>query len=369
MKITKIRLDRLSLELDPPFHAAWDPHPRSRFDATVVRVETDDEVIGVGSGDTMDGFEAFEDLFIGTDPLQIMRHIKAIETINFHAGRFWPLEAALWDIIGKVTHLPVSALFGNVATRIPAYMSTGELKTPQARVESAIAGREQGFRAMKIRIDPHNLEPGVESVRGVREALGEDFTIMVDLNQSWRMAGDTTPALDVKSVSQIIRRLQELDVYWVEEPLPYTDLDGLAELRRTAQTRIAGGEMLPTFNDVLSYLEHDLLDIYQMDCVLAIGMHRARTVAELAQHRNRQFTPHSWTNGIGVLANLHVAAGVGAAPYFEFPYDPAGWTLERRDFMLTNPIRIDSDGFLNVPHTPGLGVELNEEAIERWTVQ
>lgn len=368
MHITKIRLDRLRLKLDPPFLAAWDPMPRSHFDATVVRVETDEGVVGVGSGDTMDGFEAFEHLFIGTDPLQIMRHIKAIETINFHAGRFWPLEAALWDIIGKVTHLPVSALFGNVATRLPAYMSTGELKAPQARVESAIAGREQGFRAMKIRVDHHHLESGLQSVRGVREALGEDFIIMVDLNQSWRVAGDTAPACDVKTVSRAIGRLQELDVYWVEEPLPYTDLHGHAELRRTTHTRIAGGEMLPSFDDALAYLEHDLLDIYQMDCVLAIGMHRARTVAELAHHRNRQFTPHSWTNGIGLLANLHVAAGVGAAPYFEFPYDPDGWTLERRDFMLTSPIRIDSEGFINVPNAPGLGVDLNEEAIQRWTV-
>lgn len=368
MKITKIRLDRLSLELDPPFRAAWDPQPRRHFDATVVRVETDEGITGVGSGDSMDGFEAFEDLFIGTDPLQIMRHIKTIETINFHAGRFWPLEAALWDIIGKVTSLPVAALFGNLATSIPAYMSTGEVKTPQARVESAIAGREQGFRAIKIRIDRAAIEVGLASVRGVREALGEDFTIMVDLNQSWRMAGDTAPALDVKTVGLTIRRLQELGVYWVEEPLPYTDLSGFAELRQSSGVRIAGGEMLPSFNDALIYLEHDLLDIYQMDCVLAVGMHRARTIAELAHHRNRQFTPHSWTNGIGVLANLHVAAGVGAAPYFEFPYDPDGWTIERRDFMLAHPLRIDSDGFLNIPNTPGLGVELNEEAIEHWAV-
>ena len=368
MKITRIRLDRLSQELDPPFHAAWDPHPRRHFDATVVRVETDEGITGIGSGDTMDGFEAFEPLFVGTDPLQIMRHIKVIETINFHAGRFWPLEAALWDLIGKVAQLPVSVLFGNTATRIPAYMSTGELKDPQARVESALAGREQGFRAIKIRIARDRLELGLQSVRDLREGLGEDFTIMVDLNQSWRMAGDAAPALDPKTVRHTIGALQELDVYWVEEPLPYTDLHGLKELRRWAGVRIAGGEMLPSFQDALAHLEHDLLDIYQMDCVLAIGMHRARTVAELAHHRNRQFTPHSWTNGIGLLANLHVAAGVGAAPYFEFPYDPEGWTVERRDFMLATPVHIDAEGFLNVPAVPGLGVELDEDAIERWSV-
>lgn len=368
MKITNIRLDRLRLDLDPPFRAAWDPVPRTHFDATVVRVETDQGIVGIGSGDTMAGFEAFEHLFIGTDPLRIMRHIKAIETINFHAGRFWPLEVALWDIIGKVTGTSVATLFGNVTNRIPAYMSTGELKSPEARVESALMAREQGFRAMKIRIDRHGIEQGIAAVRGVRDALGDDFTIMVDLNQSWRMAGDVEPALDVTSVTHTVRRLEELGVFWVEEPLPYADLPGFQQLRRSAGVRIAGGEMLPSFDDVLSFLDRDLLDVYQMDCVLAIGMHRSRTVAELAQHRNRQFTPHSWTNGIGVLANLHVAAGVGGGPYFEFPYDPAGWTVERRDFMLAKPLWIDAEGYLTVPDAPGLGVELDDDAIERWAL-
>ncbi|MFI6087019.1 mandelate racemase/muconate lactonizing enzyme family protein [Streptomyces sp. NPDC051218] len=365
MKITDIRLDRLRLDLDPPFHAAWDPEPRRHFDATIVRVETDEGVTGIGSGDTMDGFDAFRHLFVGTDPLQIMRHIRTIETINFHAGRFWPLEAALWDLMGKVTGLPVATLFGNTATRMPAYMSTGELKSPQARVESALAARAEGFRAMKIRIARDGIEKGVESVRGVREALGDDFAIMVDLNQSWRMAGDVEPALDAKTVRRTVARLAELGVTWVEEPLPYSDRSGLRQLRSGTEVRIAGGEMFQTFDDVLTHLDEDLLDVYQMDVVLAIGMHRARTAAELAQQRNRQFTPHSWTNGIGVLANLHVAVGVGAAPYFEFPYDPEGWTVERRDFMLGDPVRIYGDGFVGVTDAPGLGITLDEEAVER----
>ena len=366
MRITAIKLDRLRLELDSPFHAAWDPTPRRHVDATIVRVETDEGLVGLGSGDTMDGFEAFAHLFVGTDPAQIMRHVRVIETLDFHAGRYWPLEAALWDIAGQVAGVPVATLFGNTATRIPAYMSTGELKSPGARVESALAARAEGFRAMKIRMDPQGVERGIESVRGVREALGEDFAIMVDLNQSWRMPGDVAPALDVKTVSHTVDRLEELDVLWVEEPLPYRDVAGLRELRRSTRVRVAGGEMLRSFDEVLTYLDQDVLDVYQMDVVLAIGLHRARTAAELAQHRHRQFTPHSWSNGIGLLANLQVALGVGAAPYFEFPYDPDGWTLERRDFMLAEPVRIDGEGFLHLPDGNGLGVHLDEDAVDRW---
>ena len=78
MKITAIRLDRMRLPLDPPFHAAWDPEPRRDFGATLVRVETDEGVTGYGSGDTMDGFAAYEGLFLGRDPGQIARHVRTL---------------------------------------------------------------------------------------------------------------------------------------------------------------------------------------------------------------------------------------------------------------------------------------------------
>lgn len=368
MKITDIALDRLRLELDPPLPAAWDPQPRRSFDATVVRVHTDEGITGIGSGDTMDGFEAFKDLFLGENPLDIVRHVRAIETANFHGGCYWPLEVALWDIIGKVTGLPVATLFGNALSAVPAYASCAELKPPAERVEVALRARESGFRAMKIRIAESG--EGIKTVAAVRDALGPDFVILVDLNQSWRMAGDTAAATDLATTRRIVRQLGELDVFWVEEPLPYHDIDGFKTLRaENPGLRIAAGEMQHSVPELLRYLENDVLDIYQMDVVLAVGMLRARTLAELAQLKHRQFTPHSWTNGIGVLANLQVAAGVGGGPYFEFPYDPPRWTPQRRDFMLAEPLWITPAGELAVPATAGLGVELDEEAIRRWRIR
>jgi L-alanine-DL-glutamate epimerase-like enolase superfamily enzyme len=97
--------------------------------------------------------------------------------------------------------------------------------------------------------------------------------------------------------------------------------------------------------------------------VLALGMSRCRLLAELAMQRNRRFTPHTWTNGLGLLANLHVAAGVGGGPYLEFPYDPPGWTPERRDFMLAEPLMVDGEGYLAVPDRPGLGAVLDEDTL------
>lgn len=368
LKITGIRTRRLRLEFDPAFYAAWDPVPRRHFDATIVYVETAEGVVGIGSGDTMDGFDAYQDLFLGTDPLNIVEQVNRIESINFHSGRFWPLEVAFWDIIGKVCDQPVSQLFGGAQEKLAAYASTGELRSPGQRADSALAIREAGFRAMKIRVDPCDAAAGVAAVRATREAVGDSLEIMVDLNQSWRMAGDTRAPADFVAVRKIMEQLRELDVFWVEEPLPYADRDGLRRLRTETGLRVAGGEMIASSSEVLDYLEHDVLDVYQMDVVLAGGMLRSRTFAEVAMLKNRSFTPHSWTNGIGVLANLHVSAGAGGGPYFEFPYDPPGWTPGRRDFMLTSPLGVDDEGFVHVPTGPGLGVDLDEQACQRWAL-
>jgi L-alanine-DL-glutamate epimerase-like enolase superfamily enzyme len=372
VKITAIGLERLRLPLDPPFNAAWDPVPRRHFDATLVRVETDSGVTGYGSGDTMDGFEPFEPLFLGTDPRAIADQVRRIESIGFHAGRYWPLEAALWDIIGKVTGHPVAVLFGGATTRLPAYASFGEMCSPERRAEAALAAKARGFKALKIRISRTEVGASLASVRAAREAVGDDIEIMCDLNQWWRMPGDLSPALDITTVRKIADELASLGVFWLEEPLPGGDLNGMHSLRQpgagATPLRIAGGEMARTPAELLAALDADALDVYQPDVVLAVGMLRARTIAELAILRGRWFTPHTWTNGLGLLANLHVVAGVGGGPYVEFPYDPPGWTEERRDFFLTEPIRIDADGYLNVPVAPGLGAEIDVAAVSRWRV-
>ncbi len=369
MKITEILLHRLRLPLDPPFHAAWDPTPRNGFDATVVEVRTDEGIVGWGSGDTMEGFEAYQHLFLGQDPRPILRHVRTLETISFHAARYWPLEAALWDVVGQVAGLPVATLFGGSADALPAYASFGELKPPAARVETALAAVAEGFRAMKIRIARDRLDDGVAVVAATREAVGDDVAIMVDLNQMWRMSGDIEPALDLASVRRLAAALCELDVLWLEEPLPQADVRGLQMVRQATGIAVAGGEMVRSLGELLALVEADAFDVYQPDVVLAVGMWRARLVAELAEQRHRAFTPHTWTNGLGLLANLHVAAGVGAKPFLEVPWDPPGWTPQRRDFFLDVPLEIGSDGRLAVPMTPGLGGRVDPLALRRHGAQ
>jgi D-galactarolactone cycloisomerase len=366
VKITGIDIEPLRLPLDPPLHAAWDPVPRASFDATIVRVRTDEGIVGIGSGDSMTGFAPHEHLFLGTDPLALARHGRTLETISFHAGRFWPLEAALWDLAGRALGVPVATLLGGARDRVPAYASLAELRPPAQRAEDAHRLLAEGFAAVKVRIARDRVADGVAVVAAIRAAVGDRLAIMVDLNQWWRMPGDIEPGLAPQQARRIIDALAEHDVLWVEEPLTGDDLPGMRLLRAATATRIAGGEMAGGFAELRRALEQDALDVVQPDVVLALGIGGARTLAELALRANRWFTPHTWTNGIGLLANLHVCCGVGGGPFIEFPYDPPGWTTRRRDFMLAEPIALDPDGCLAISARPGLGIELDEDAVAHY---
>ena len=234
VRITAIRRERLVVPLDPPFPAAWDPIPRRSFAATIVRVETDEGVVGIGSGDTMDGFDAFEHLFIGGDPLAIARHVRAIETIDFHAGRYWPLEVALWDIIGQVAGLPVATLFGGAADAHPRLRVVRDAAAGRGARRVGRPPARGGLPALKIRIDRAGSSEGLAAVTATRAAIGDSMAIMVDLNQGWRMAGDLSASLGPVGAREIAARLADHGVLWLEEPLAGTDLSGLAALRASA---------------------------------------------------------------------------------------------------------------------------------------
>ncbi len=221
---------------------------------------------------------------------------------------------------------------------------------------------------MKVRIDRADVPAGLAAVRAVREAAGPGLEIMVDLNQGWRMPGDISAALDLAAVRALALELRELGVLWLEEPLPGTDLRGMRTLREQAGIRVAGGEMARTPGELLAAVTRGSLDVLQPDAVLAVGMLRARTIAEVARLHGCWFTPHTWTNGLGLLANLHVTAGTGGGPYLEYPWDPPGWTPQRRDFFLAEPVLPGPDGCLAVPPRPGLGAVIDDHALRRWPV-
>src|SRR5574341_318023 len=132
MKIESIEIRHYRLPLDPPFVAAWDPKPRTSHTNTVVRVRAGDYE-GVGSGDAMLGFSGCEAYFIGQDPFAIERHVQILDNLQFHYGRMWPLEVALWDLMGKITGQPLWKLLGGASGRVPGVRPVEALRSRSSR--------------------------------------------------------------------------------------------------------------------------------------------------------------------------------------------------------------------------------------------
>src|SRR5262245_8920571 len=225
MKIPSIDIRHYRLPLDPPFHAAWDPKPRTSHTNTIVRVIAGDYE-GVGSGDAMLGFAGCEAYFVGRDPFEIERHVQVLDNMQFHYGRMWPLEVALWDLMGKVSGQPLWKLLGGRSGRVRPYASTGERRGAAARAESARSLRDLGYPAIKLRFHAADPRDDIAVVRAVREAVGHRIELLVDANQGWQMPWDASPAWDFKTALWVADALAELNVYWLEEPLPRHDYRG-----------------------------------------------------------------------------------------------------------------------------------------------
>jgi L-alanine-DL-glutamate epimerase-like enolase superfamily enzyme len=363
MKITSISVTRHSLPLDPPYHASFDPRPRTHSDTTLVRVATDEGPTGVGAGYAMPAVAGLEDLFIGEDPLAIERHYRVLSNLNFYHGRAWPIDLALWDLAGKILGQPVWMLLGGLSDRVLAYASSGSLRTPEETADLAEHYLARGFRAMKIRFGRSDWREDVAVVEEVRRRVGDRLVVMVDCNQGWQMPWDTRTFWSLKDAVPVARSLADLDVYWIEEPLHRGDYEGMAALRQTSDVRIAGGEGALEVHELQTLIRRGCLDVLQPDVTWCGGITGLRRVAVVAQENHLMFTPHTWTIGIGLVANAHLAAGLAGSPYLEFPYDPPGWTIERRDYPMTAPLDIDKDGWVVLGHVPGLGVELDEERL------
>ena len=365
VKISSIEISHHRLELSPPFHAAWDSVPRRHFDATIVRVHTDEGLTGIGSGDLMLGFAGHEHLFIGRDPLLMERHHRVLSHINFHYGRCWPLDLALWDLAGKITGQACWKLLGGLNDRVRAYASSGTLRDPGAMAEAAERTIAAGFSALKIRFQRGDWRDDVRALDAVRKRVGDRLTLMVDCNQGWRLPQDTYPPWTLKDAVEVARALERLGVYWMEEPLHRGDRAGMRALRTMTDLRVAGGEMTRELYEFRDLISEGALDILQPDAALVGGITGLRRVALMAQEHNLVFSPHTWGNGIVVIANAHLAAGLADVPYLEFPYDPPEWSLERRDFPLAEPFRVDETGWIRLTETPGMNIVLNEAMLGR----
>jgi len=357
MKITAIRAIPLAIPMkpmDPP--STWRAGTRKQI---VVRVVTDDGLTGTGEAfaygaplavvSVID--ESLAPLLIGQDPLRIEALVDLMHRGTMIYGRrglamfaISGVEIALWDVLGKALGGPVCALLGGaIRPRLPAYASLLRYDAPADVARACRHFVSEGFRMLKL----HQTD--VESVRAAREAVGPDVELMLDANCPWSPEGDIGMA----------RALAPHRLFWLEEPVwPPEDYAGLARVAAATETPIALGENESTLFGFREIVERRAADILQPSITKVGGISEFKKIAALAQAVNVPIAPHSFYFGPGLAATLHVAASFGGSLPVEFP------TGELETPFLARAIEAH-DGLVEVPQGPGLGIEINEEAIRR----
>lgn len=379
MAIKQIEAFFVEIPLPGEFHPSWIPGLAQSHNRCLIFVVHDDSGrLGIGAGTVFErgqaelgaylGADLIGRFLVGTDPFELEKHAKLITRFGLMlGGRPWPLENALWDLAARIAGVPLYKFLGGARDRIRLYCSFGEslaTKDIEARKAALDARREEGFTAFKLRSRSDDYRADVGLMEQVRLHVGDDVDLMIDCNQGWNLSplGAEWSYEDARS---FCLAAEALDFRWVEEPRHRFDYEGLARLCSEVDITIAGGELNQGLHEFQVLLDRDCLDKLQPDVCLAGGISMARKVAALCEARAKGFSPHTWTNGIGLLHNLHLACGVPNCEILEYPYEEPGWVPDARDAMLADPPR-PKDGVLEAPQRPGLGCDLDPEAMARW---
>ena len=343
---------------------------------TLVEVRTEGGLVGITAAEarseTAIAIERFITPYLigrdGAAPEQLTGVLRDAEILGPPA---YCMEIAFWDIAGKAAGLPVSKMWGRFADRVPVYCATGEIRSAEQRVEDCHRILSEGFKAVKLRFHSDDPREDIRVVEAIRKAFDRRIAILVDANQAGLAPGfGGHRQWEFRTAVDVALELERLDVGWLEEPLRRHDYDGLRRLRdRLSTLQLAGGENNHGMHEFKLLIDSGCYDIHQPDAVLSEGVYQIRKIAAVAESAGMLVAPHTWTHGIGMLANLHLVASIPNTSWFEFPHDPPGWPASALSQMLTDKPSIDSDGCLSVPDRPGFGFELDEEFVERRTVE
>jgi D-galactarolactone cycloisomerase len=282
---------------------------------------------------------------------------------------FSAIDIAVWDAAARQARVPISTLLGGaLRDRLTAYVSGPFLKPgadPYRDFDSDIDGYlKQGFRAIKMRMGVAPASDGVRLCR-VRERVGPDIALMVDLNEGASVRGALTYG----------EAFRDGDLVWLEEPIPHDDLEGYARLARDLPMALAGGESLFGLRAYRDYLARRALDIVQPDLALCGGFSEGLRIAALCAAFDVPVVPHVWGTGINFCAALQFTSilpdvrGPGTTfPWFEF--DPSPNSL--RDAF--GHFHVSTDGSVHLPDAPGLGIEIDLRRLQpyvtsHWTVE
>ena len=344
--------------------------------STLIRVESTSGMVGWGEAfgppQTIATLisELLSDIIVGMDPFKVESLCEKNYAGLYHFGSSGLIQSAisgvdiaLWDLLGRELGQPIAQLLGGFErTEVTPYASTMYITNwGQDPVEPVEAAAKEGFTAAKIKIG-RGLDDDVERVHTARKVLGDDATLMVDFNGNYRP----------KQAITVAKEIAPFDVYWLEEPVPPENHSGYREVSAAVDIPVAAGEAAYARFDFADLIQERTIDIAQPDVCKCGGLSEARFIGKLATMENVQVSPHVWTGAVGIAASLQYAATIPSYPHstnipepFYFEFDRAENGL--RTDLLNEPFD-PTDGTLEIPDSPGLGVEIDERALNKYRI-
>lgn len=348
-------------------------------DDLVIKVHTDEGIVGIGEVDSApEAVKALVDapgshaianslhgLLVGEDPLDVERLWQKMYVGLIYIGRrgialhaLSGIDIALWDIKGKVEGKPISELLGGARRdRVRAYASMLMPETTEEVAERVGALCNDGFTAVKLGWGPLGQDAAndVRLVTAAKEAAG-DCDILIDAGHGY--AGDAKRAIGVA------RELERLEIFWLEEPFLPDEYEAYAELADAVDIRVAAGEQDTTVWGFRELIERGRVDLVQPDVTRCGGITELLRIGELAREHGVETVPHAWKSGIIKAASLHVNAVLPDGQLQEYCVadTPINQTLVKERMP------VGDDGCIMVPTGPGLGIELDEDVLERYRV-
>jgi L-alanine-DL-glutamate epimerase-like enolase superfamily enzyme len=373
MKITAIELYHVSIPLKETFWPTWIPgYPQTHNRFTLIKIVTDEGIEGYAAGSAMGNErEGLGDLLggyiIGADPTDIDRMQELLKQAGILGWRNFWIEPACWDIIGKKEGKPVYELLGGKARPIEVYCSTGEMHEPEQRAEELQSIREMGYKGAKLRVKNIELKDDIRQIEVVRKKIGDDFMLGVDANQGWLVSiVDRVPVWDLDRAKVFSDACHDNGIEWLEEPLDSRNYDDSATLKAYSKVKISGAELNYGWDEIKIMFEKDCFHVYQPDATFAGGIAQVKKVIDMCHKKERLYSPHTWTNGIGFYVNWNlVLADNGNTLPLEYPYEPPSWIPEFREGII-DPILPDSNGFIKPFTSPGLGFNINKKMLKKY---
>jgi len=368
MKITNITATIIRL---PEISTASD----GTQDDLIITVETDEGITGYGEVDTaplvgkavVDAYMShgtcygLREVVVGADPFDYEQIWNDMWAKTYYYGRSGPvmhvmsgIDMAIWDIMGKASGKPVHKLLGgSYSNKVRPYASALMPDTIEEVPALVQRYKERGFTAIKLGWGPLGFDRklDVRLVEAAKKTAGAGMEVMIDIGKRYRF----------KDALYVARALEEMDIYWLEEPFPAEDYTGYRRLTEMTSLRIATGEEESGRLAFTRLINETHVDIIQPDMSRCGGLTEARKIATLAQDANILCVPHAFKTGVLVAAAIHLVAAIPHAPFLEFSVTESAL----RKGLLVNPFVV-KDGFVDVPESPGLGVEINPEIVSKY---